>query len=310
MRKHRTVRDVRGRGYDVGGGTRVGHARLGGRAQGAGGGVILLQSGIDGNVARRSRRRSSSRTRSWRVRSTCSTARLPSAALQRRDLPHRYRRSGFGALVHAPAFQAHPQFELVAIASPRNARAIAENGIFRSRSIRSSDLAGTDLDAVVASSPLDHHHGRADRAGAGKHVPVREALYAHLSQAEEIAAAARTPARVRDRARVPLVRRGTRSTSWSQRKSGPCGKSRVMRFRTNCARRPGARVRGGIEAHAPAAGGASVRARTRSTPPTGSPAASRSRARVPAHRPPEASRRAGSVSQRRLRRRVRPARLR
>ncbi len=101
--------------------------------------------------------------------------------------------SGFGALVHVPAFQAHPQFELVAIASPRNARAIAEQRKipFAFDSLEAM-LAGTELDAVSISSPPYHHHDAVLTALAHKkHILCEKPFARTLSQAKAMAAAAR-----------------------------------------------------------------------------------------------------------------------
>jgi predicted dehydrogenase len=100
--------------------------------------------------------------------------------------------SGFGGSVHAPAFKLHPQFEVVAIASPANAaRAAKERNIphaFNSL----ADLLGTvEVDVVaVASPPFDHHAAVLRALDAGKHVLCEKPLALNVPQAEELTAAA------------------------------------------------------------------------------------------------------------------------
>jgi predicted dehydrogenase len=98
--------------------------------------------------------------------------------------------TGFGATVHAPAFVRHPRFELVAIASPNRAEAVAkERRIPHAfRSIEEM-LAGVELDVVsVASPPFDHHRSVTAALRAGKHVLCEKPFALSVAEAEEMTA--------------------------------------------------------------------------------------------------------------------------
>ncbi len=100
--------------------------------------------------------------------------------------------SGFGGTVHAPAYTLHPAFELVAIASPNRAAAIArERNVPNAFASVEEMLAQIDVDVVsVTSPPFDHHHSVLQALAAGKHV-LCEKPFAHtVAQAEEMLAAA------------------------------------------------------------------------------------------------------------------------
>ena len=63
--------------------------------------------------------------------------------------------SGFGGTVHAPAFTLHPDFEVVAIASPASAQRIAsERNIPHAFTSLDDMLHGVDVD-VVSTSIVD-----------------------------------------------------------------------------------------------------------------------------------------------------------
>ncbi len=102
--------------------------------------------------------------------------------------------SGFGGYVHAPAYALHPQFELVAIASPNRAKALAEQrGIPHAFASVEEMLErlGDGLDVVsVSSPPFDHHHSVMAALAAGKHVLSEKPLARTLHEAEEMTAAA------------------------------------------------------------------------------------------------------------------------
>ena len=102
--------------------------------------------------------------------------------------------SGFGGTVHAPAYALHPQFELVAIASPNRAAAIAEQrGIPHAFASVEQMLErlGDGIDVVsVSSPPFDHHHSVMAALAAGKHVLSEKPLARTLREAEEMTAAA------------------------------------------------------------------------------------------------------------------------
>jgi len=100
--------------------------------------------------------------------------------------------SGFGGIVHAPAFHAHEAFELVAIASPNRADVVAkERDIPNAFSSLEAMLDGIELDAVSISSPPFAHHDAVLLALArGKHVLCEKPLARTVAEAEEMVAAA------------------------------------------------------------------------------------------------------------------------
>lgn len=101
--------------------------------------------------------------------------------------------SGFGGMVHAPAYKAHPAFELVAIASPKTAAAVAkERGIPHAFTSLEAMLDGVELDLVsIASPPFDHREAVLLALARGKHLLCEKPLATRVSDAEEMAAAAR-----------------------------------------------------------------------------------------------------------------------
>jgi predicted dehydrogenase len=101
--------------------------------------------------------------------------------------------TGFGAQVHAPAYQAHEAFELVAIASPNRAQAVAkERGIPQAFPSLAAMLDGVELDAVsIASPPFMHRDDAVLAFSHGKHVLCEKPLARTVEEAEEIVAAAR-----------------------------------------------------------------------------------------------------------------------
>src|SRR5579872_4958344 len=101
--------------------------------------------------------------------------------------------TGFGALVHAPAYQAHDAFELVAIASPNRAQSVAkERGIKNAFPSLEAMLDGVELDVVSIASPPYAHRDDAVLAFAhGKHVLCEKPLARTVAEAEEIVAAAK-----------------------------------------------------------------------------------------------------------------------
>jgi predicted dehydrogenase len=100
--------------------------------------------------------------------------------------------SGFGGSVHAPAFALHPDFEVVAIASPANAERVAkERNIPHAFGSLETLLRGVDVDVVsVASPPFDHHRSVLAALAAGKHVLCEKPFALNVAQAEELVAAA------------------------------------------------------------------------------------------------------------------------
>lgn len=99
--------------------------------------------------------------------------------------------AGFGGTVHAPAFTLHPRFELVAIASPNSAEAVAkERRIPHAFGSTEAMLAGVELDVVaVASPPFDHHASVMAALTAGKHVLCEKPMALTVAQADEMHAA-------------------------------------------------------------------------------------------------------------------------
>jgi predicted dehydrogenase len=80
--------------------------------------------------------------------------------------------TGFGVSAHLPALQAHPGFEVVALASPSTAARIArERGVAHAFTSCQAMLAGCDLDAVtIASPPFTHREDVLASLAAHKHV--------------------------------------------------------------------------------------------------------------------------------------------
>jgi predicted dehydrogenase len=100
--------------------------------------------------------------------------------------------SGFGTRAHLPAFAAHSEFEVVALASPHSAQKIAkERKIPHAFAGCAEMLRGCDLDAIsVASPPFAHHDDVLAALSAGKHVICEKPFALDLAQAEEMVAAA------------------------------------------------------------------------------------------------------------------------
>lgn len=100
--------------------------------------------------------------------------------------------AGFGVRAHLPAFTAHPDFEVVALASPHNAAGIAkERNIPHAFANCENMLQGCDLDVVsVAAPPFTHHASVLAALSAGKHVICEKPFALNVAQAEEMLAAA------------------------------------------------------------------------------------------------------------------------
>lgn len=99
--------------------------------------------------------------------------------------------AGFGGTVHAPGFAIHPAFDVVAIASPNSAGAIAkERNIPHHFPTLAAMLEGVELDAVsIASPPFDHHAAVMLALERGKHVLCEKPFALNLAQAQEMVAA-------------------------------------------------------------------------------------------------------------------------
>lgn len=100
--------------------------------------------------------------------------------------------AGFGVRAHLPAFTGHPQFEVVALASPHNAPRIAkERNIPHAFSSVDELLAGCEVDVVsVAAPPFTHREAVIAALAAGKHVICEKPFALDVAQAEEMLAAA------------------------------------------------------------------------------------------------------------------------
>ena len=100
--------------------------------------------------------------------------------------------AGFGAIAHLPALRNHPRFEVVAIASPTSAAAIAREASLP-YSFASCDemLAGCALDAVTVASPPFAHTGNVLAAlAAGKHVLCEKPFALGIADAQAMLDAA------------------------------------------------------------------------------------------------------------------------
>lgn len=99
--------------------------------------------------------------------------------------------AGFGVRAHLPAFTAHPDFEVVALASPHHAERIAkERGIPHAFSGCTDLLDGCDVDVVsIAAPPFTHHADVLAALAAGKHVLCEKPFALSVAQAEELLAA-------------------------------------------------------------------------------------------------------------------------
>ncbi len=115
--------------------------------------------------------------------------------------------AGFGAVAHLPALTHHPDFDVVALASPTNAARIAREQAHRNAyDSVTAMLAGCDLDAVtVASPPFSHVPTSLAALAAGKARDVRKTLRPQRrGRAGNARGLARGRNGLRRRPRVPL----------------------------------------------------------------------------------------------------------
>ena len=100
--------------------------------------------------------------------------------------------SGFGVRAHLPAFKGHPNFEVVALASPHSAEKFAkERGVPNAFDSCEAMLAGCELDVVsIAAPPFTHHADVLASLHARKHVICEKPFALTVAQAEDMAAAA------------------------------------------------------------------------------------------------------------------------
>ena len=99
--------------------------------------------------------------------------------------------SGFGERAHLPAFNAHPRFEVVAIASPNSAHHIAkERRIPQAFKTCDELLREADVDLVsISAPPFTHHADVLAALAAGKHVICEKPFALNVEQAEAMLAA-------------------------------------------------------------------------------------------------------------------------
>lgn len=100
--------------------------------------------------------------------------------------------SGFGVRAHLPAYAAHPNFEVVALASPRNAQKVAEERNVPSAFKTCEELLkDCDVDVVsIAAPPFTHHQDVLASLAAGKHVVCEKPFALNVKDAQEMVAAA------------------------------------------------------------------------------------------------------------------------
>jgi predicted dehydrogenase len=101
--------------------------------------------------------------------------------------------AGFGGLVHVPAFRAQGRFDVVAIASPNRAAAVAkERNVPNSFESVGAMLNAIDVDVVsVASPPFDHKASVLAALERGKHVLCEKPFGLNVAECEEMVAAAK-----------------------------------------------------------------------------------------------------------------------
>jgi predicted dehydrogenase len=101
--------------------------------------------------------------------------------------------TGFGVKAHLPALLAHPRFEVVALASPTSAKAIAaERKIPHAFASAEEMIEGCELDAItIASPPFTHRDAVLAALDAGLHVMCEKPFALNVEEAEEMVAASR-----------------------------------------------------------------------------------------------------------------------
>lgn len=102
--------------------------------------------------------------------------------------------AGFGAIGHLPALRNHPGFEVVAIASPSSAAAVArEANLPYAFASCEEMLVGCSLDVVTVASPPFAHAGNVLAAlAAGKHVLCEKPFALGVADAQAMRDAARS----------------------------------------------------------------------------------------------------------------------
>lgn len=101
--------------------------------------------------------------------------------------------AGFGVSTHLPALQAHPRFDVVALASPSTASKVArERGVAHAFTSCQAMLAGCDLDAVtVASPPFTHREDVLASLAAHKNVLCEKPFALDVAGARNMVEAAK-----------------------------------------------------------------------------------------------------------------------
>ena len=101
--------------------------------------------------------------------------------------------AGFGVKAHLPALLASPRFEVVALASPSSAKAIAaERKIPHAYPSAEAMIAECELDAItIASPPFTHRDAVLAALDAGLHVMCEKPFALNVEEAEEMVAASR-----------------------------------------------------------------------------------------------------------------------
>ena len=96
--------------------------------------------------------------------------------------------SGFGVKAHLPALLAHPRFDVVGLASPHSAAAVAAaRGIPHAFKSCAEMVSGCDLDAVVvASPPFAHEDDALAVLAAAKHLLCEKPLALNPAQAQRM----------------------------------------------------------------------------------------------------------------------------
>lgn len=101
--------------------------------------------------------------------------------------------AGFGERVHLPAYAGHPNFEVVAIASPHSAQRIANERDITAFKDVNAMLAGIDLDVVsIATPPFSHHDDVLAALSAHKHVICEKPFALNVAQAQDMVQTAKT----------------------------------------------------------------------------------------------------------------------
>ena len=102
--------------------------------------------------------------------------------------------ASFGGMVHVPAYRAQGRFDVVAIASPNSAAAVArEREIPASFTSIEAILDGVGLDVVsIASPPFDHRQSVLAALRRGLHVLCEKPFGLNVAECEEMLDAAKS----------------------------------------------------------------------------------------------------------------------